>query len=870
TAGSVYDARRQHIAALTNWSNDPLNDVLLSVLNATRATYQEALENYDRKVRLGVSSALRAMPRLEEIATKYRNTESIASRSLTTAAQFNEDTFRESLQGLYEGDALEQMVKLEKERIENHVKEISDLEKPRILAVFKALETIRSLGKTVQAAGEVRSDISIPNVDTTMQSLGVDYLWDRLDKSALNAVTEAGRHTYNIPEGSNSAANSGEGISYAAYDKYREAIRDLLLADIYVIQARAARLLNDHTTSEELLGTLDGKRLGKINTALILAVEGMKSVDHDGDGLPDDELISSDPNRIKEGISFLRRRIAEFDERAAQGIEGSAAKKMLFSEASREIKSIVTSLEKASFEHAELAYQVMLAKLEFLTGPERPAVSREMAVRYGDDHRRWIRQMDDFKQGKRASAPKHPLEANDYEEYPSAQELRDYIDLERDYRQHYHHVLALYGQFLESENEDIHRRAHFGLASAMLDHNAYNLEWKWRNVNPKPVIGDDKDSGYGTFAWVESTPEVIASEYPEEGRWLSLRDANELRKKGMSLGQYNEIFTLLDSLREMPASKDVDLFAALALRLGQLQEMYTPEDRARDNDFSKLDHHGVLAKAVKENYLPMLTDTSRVTDQALIENRYIPLEIHFREVDRKLNRWMAQVDQGSEDDLQKFFRAISIDKSDASEREVSTVYTKWYEAVAMRQPGLLDITDRVYDFNRQLADLASALANLKLANLKVDSTPSERSEAKKYRDLADHFNRIAGRYMLDYLSKYPDQSGESERQLNVGNAFFDSSDYIFAINAYNKYFENRRQKDLKSTSSNIFFVANRIGECYSALGLYHGQNPKALEGQAGLEGLNQMKLDGAIPAFFWAREQARIQLQALGEGGFPL
>jgi hypothetical protein len=271
---------------------------------------------------------------------------------------------------------------------------------------------------------------------------------------------------------------------------------------------------------------------------------------------------------------------------------------------------------------------------------------------------------------------------------------------------------------------------------------------------------------------------------------------------------------------------------------------------------------------VKTFYLPLLKETDLVQSRALTENRYVPLDTHVALVSGTINRWMDAVDTSSATALTELFAALAptIDGRAATEAEIAAFWVDWFSAVAQRTSAMNGLSEKLYAFYSRLASLAETRAGLLLDRATVDA-PDLRRRAEAAATGARDLWRMAGRVLFDYDARYPLATGESRRALQAADAFFQSGDYVFAIDGYKRYLKLQLKNDRDAERAEPFRVADRIGQSYLKLGAFEGvalASAKAKGDQAAIAretAWETMTLDGAMQAFSWNIQRARELLQ---------
>lgn len=930
--GRVFDARRdqmQLLAALAEASEEDApqrSQQLAEQVENARATYNEAFQRYESEVVGAVTNVIADRDTLTELWRSINRKAEIAEETEEELLSFDSEEYRESIRHLFEDeDALQSAVEREQQNIQRKLLTLNESMSVRHQRLAKGLNTLREFTQHVkvdtpdlamryelfangglsqqafvdllrsapklkqlieaplrnpQALANIfaeRSDIADAlRVDERYESLK-PILRDELESSGVVGITD-------------------ESLRHAFYlNLYNEALRSFPMLELNILRTRVARLLGDAHTASRMAG--DETRLGEIeaNVELVRAV----ALDPALIGFEMPEQPRDKPAYAVPASEFLEALVKHFNRGAQSGIQVVVGEQMLNRQLELEMRDFAKAVVAASFEHAELQYQLTLDALSKITSRGNQSIPASMARAFGEEHRRWeARARAAHQQGL-------PQPTKDFMDGEDARRkygpLLMYYDMEMDYRRQRERAEAAYSKFLNSPEGLIRRRAKFGLVSLALDDIMYNYDWRWRfGFGRDPLDSVDSDARpYGIFAWVEGMPEKVPATKQHgdlEGRWLREDRAVPYYQTGVPLEEARDLQFQLEELRtQVTHSEDPHLYVASRIRSGQLMEFLidrsaTAQPRARGS--LNAYYLGDLPGAIRDFYLPLLNEnyfneqdpnepTGVMRSQAyIVRNRYIPLDDHFRRVNQKIQRMLDEVDEDVVFDdnfsaIELLFDALSPNQKDENQAAlIADFYDRYYRAVLQHSPALLDLPEAKYALYYRMGQLSETNAAQLLDRITSINRDVVRAKVSEARANTKQFFRQAGATLREYNNEFPNATGEAQRKLQIGDAYFASGDYVYAVEAYTDYFERRRSADTQEQRAELVYVANRIGEAFMELGSYEGSalrealasgNPAAVSEQTDPE---TMSLDGAIPAFSWVVRRTRNALGRTGDGGF--
>lgn len=857
------DARRDHLQSFATFMADS-TDSNSGALKTAAETYTRHLKTLERELDAAVLAARAALSR------------------------------RPELQRFYESEV---------DKLQQKREELADRKVRMASSSDLESEAVKSYREKETAEHEARAlniQRRVENMERALETLVLfpQFMTDAIDgEQAYMPVEEIRAILEPEPNMLNRLVNKVvEQMGRQQRQEYLSGLRTVWLTDLIVLRARIARLLGDGRTADGILSQ-NNLRLGTIEKAYARVRVGIDEAlkPFEKDKLHDSGIASEyeaesesvrDIGEMGKNLAFLQDAVAKARNISKDTSRLSRAEQSRWEAMVDLLTMMRNSLVNASFESSELRYQIVLGQLQKLTGSERPIVSIRAARYYGQQHRNWVAQTQNWlAAGAMGSAPAHPLNQIDYENERELQTLREWLVLEHDYRRYRDEALASYKQFLNDSDSSIVERAKFGIISLELDDMLYDFDWKWRQgFGVDASIGTNR---YGVYAYAEPTnPVFSASEMqkmraagvtalsPYEGVWESSDEARRRHSKGPE-GRRLEVLDLyLSDMRKMTPSQNPELYIAVWFRSGQLTELRQAISYRQFSTGGKEDYLGDLPKAINEFYVPVLKTRIGVTNDDFTLNKYIPLAIHFNRVTSKLQRWLDDVDTTKRTDLDALFLAIApaSSRTEDGQEEISSFYEDYFRNIQKRAPGLVELADAVYDFNFRLGELAEARARLTLTS--ENNVEEARQAAARSRLLARDFYRVAGGALEGKFKESPMAEGAADANSRMGEAYFRSRDYVKAISSWNFYLDARLKPDQEAHLAIPFYITNRIGEAYMELGIYEGATMLAAERLQNDVLIRQEKdyqtltIDGAMPAFRWVIGKTHALLKEKGEGAY--
>ncbi len=883
----VLDSRLRHFQAFTEFagrtqelasgqdSPKPGESVesMRSSLEKERKAYQASLEYYTRELYQAVAELPLALKRLETEGKRYKRQEQSLVARMKGLENFDPELYRATIaEHIEDPERIKALIKMRSSEVKEELEALRSEKEYSYQRIFDAFEAINAFRKHLADLGNEQKlrqrFLSLEELQKML--LGAGELASLIEKP-LEAF----------------------GQESSKFQNYVTALRNVMLIDLRILRTRLARHLGDQDEIKGLYQnpfapsvqdpeSFEGyaQNLGSVREDFsllqsvaqeIFSYQPSTEASPPGDGLEVDPLEARGPLYLVD--SLIRR----YEELSVVTMDSAREERLYYLELGHELRSLRRSLLGTYYEYAEFQYQLVLGQLEKLTGPNRPFVPALEAFEFSETDRNWVRRvMKARSQGQKI--PARPLP--DMDSYPNVYEFMEQELLYRNLRDQ---ALETFRELLSVQDDSVRRRARFAISSILLDDIMYNYDWKWRNafqVQPENDYGFER---YGVFAFVEDIPYGFDGlPRAEQGRWLDESEALQRYFHGPDAALIDEVDAHLTELRKLTPSQDLELYVATWIRSGQLKEFraaHSPEEKYPPSNIERY-YPGDFPGAIQEYYLPLLQDLERVSDQALIQNTFIPLAIHFDRVNSKLQRMLRDIDledidQQGNTGLSALFQALMPRGGTNQEFQLSLIsdfYEAYYEAVALRAPGLIELEDALYDFNYQLGELAQINQDLLLEKARSDNTFAKR-KAQEMRELSYSFFRRAGQRMQDWVARFPHSPGATHRMIKIGDAFFRSEDYVFAIAAYQKYFEERRLVDQRSEQAQLPYVANKIGEAFLELGIYEGKTLQAARASKDQKALQEqmravsIKLDGALPAFEWCIQRTRGILNQTGDGG---
>jgi len=931
--GRVIDARRNQLELLAELASAAADgragmaERISDEVEAAREAYNTALATYGNEIVGAVTGVVAGKEELNRLWESFRKDERIQADTLRELMSFDVNEYRESMRPRFETEEkLEAAVRLEQKIVQDRLVELKRSDLVRLERVRTALRTLEQFTDHVRVE---TSDLATRYQLFRDNGLTQDAFVNLLNSAPVlrdlitkvvekpEALRAAFERRPDIVEAlhvrprmnaymAEQVAERGENNPLTKLERtrledgfyaylYIEALRSFPMLDLNILRTRVARLLGDAESAQNMVG--DDVRLGEIEANMELVNE--VAVDAELLGFEFDPNFASSEDSNMPSVRFLEAVISHFNRGAQAGIQVDVANQRLNRQLELEMRAIRDSVVEASFEHAELQYQLTLSQLQRITNRGNQNVPASMARDFAIEHRAWA------EAARKAHQRGDPLPEKDFLKSDEAQfkyrPLLEYIELEMQYRRQRERAESAYNRFLDNPNALIQQRARYGLVSLALDKIMYNYDWKWRfgfGTDPlDPVNGNARP--YGIFAWVEGQPDKVPAtplHGPLDGTWLREDRVVPYYQAGVPVEEARSLAFWLDELRlEVTPSEDPHLYAAIRLRSGQLMEFVndrsvTAQPRARGTTTGF--YLGNLPGAIKTFYMPLLKENyfneqdplapeGTMRAQAyLVRNRYIPLADHFNRVNDKVQRMLRDVDEDevfgdNTSAIEILFAALTPDETAEDQAmAITEFYDNYLRAVLEHQPGLIELPEAKYDLFYRMGQLSSIDATQMLDRIDSINRDVIRRKVTNAERFGQEFFRSAGRTLSAYNNEFPNARGEAQRQLKIGDAYFQSGDYVFALASYRAYFERRRQADTREERAEQHYVANRIGESYMKLGTYEG-NALRQALASGDEGritderdVDTKTLDAAIPAFEWVVERTRESLGRPGDGGF--
>jgi hypothetical protein len=888
-SGRVLTARRHHLEALAAYTNDAGSKDKLAVLERTRTAYKAELDNLSTELQSAATRARAIMTpdkggltRIERLRSVNHERQGLLSGEMANFAEFDPVLYREKISKLFDTDEQRDgAVEEEAARVKRTQDLLVNRRKTRLDDVEIALNSLAKFGD------ELRMSAGLENGSDAVTQMGLS---PRDIENALNSSELLRPLLTSVKSGGDQKA----------YDEYLGSLRRVLLTDVAVLKARISRELGRGAESRESLARI-ASDFGRVRNALVAmypdrTLPARRRIDEVTRDAKNAKMLP--PDDVQLNYLFIEAMSADFDALARSSAVAAPETRNAQHQFALELNQLRMSMLDANFEAAQYSYQLLLNQLAKLTGNERPTVTYAAADALRREYAKFENALRDKADGRTTESPVHPLDRVDFGRdlgKASAREmaeLRRYMDMEMEYRRLRDDAVAAFRQFATVDHPLLRSQASFAIASIMLDDVEYQHDWKWRNGHaPDPLasVESNRNTMYGIYSFVDDVPlfnemSAAPTAHPYGGRWLGYEETLRHHRGGPAVTKVRELSATLKSLREVAPGADPHLYTAIRIRSGQLLE-FLPPASARPVDapdgsgeltrYTDL-YPGDLASAVAQYYVPLLKDHDAVTDDVLIRNRYIPLSVLFNRVTNTLNRWMEQVDMGSAPAISTLFSVLALPKDGRApeEPEIAGFWRAFFSANAERTAGMMELPDRLYEFNARLAALADQRANL-LLERSTENSPALRRMASEAQARSRTLYRDAGRTLWDFAAAYPSAPGEARRLIRTGDAFFKSGDYVFAIDAYRRYYEKRGLSDRRNERAEIFHVVQRIGESWMALGIYEGQARRAAETANDKDALMRetawqtMTLDGAMQAFSWNIQRIRELMLSPGAAGEP-
>jgi len=864
--GQALGARKRQVAALGRMLNDPLNTDLIDRLNQERDLYRTAIEKLGKEVMEAAPLAASVMANpAEDVPSKFDDLRDqnlrrlgVLARELESLEDFDPELEKDrAIEDVRDPVKAEQLVADQAQRIATEREYIRKSRQIRLERVALALDAIRDFPNRVLDMGGVAG----ANHET-------DTLGDFTDADLKLILSDGGPFSLFL-----------EGVPKDDIDAFAGALRRLLLADLSVIRAESALIMG--AADKAMSG------LGQVTTDLSLVRETVLSrfPTHTErtrkrlEGVEDETL----DQQIRANLLFLAELGAEYVAKARAPVGPSQAERALYTALADEFSTMRNTLIRAGFSHAEFSHQLFIEHLREMTSDRRPIVTFGAADKARLAWLMWERGVLQYQAGDRETEPKHPLETIDFNASPELRELKRYMDSEVKYRELRDSAIREYQAYLDSENPEVARRALLGIATLKVEDINFQFGWKHRHGHSRETANETNGSrspAYGIFSYVEEAPPRIASSasamaHPRGGSWLGYQETVDHYRRGPSPTQVREIEKMLETLRDGTPGASQDIFVACRWLSGRLME-HVPLSRTRSALGAANYYLGDLPGALLTYYIPLLKGPNGASDESIVRNRYIPLDVEFQRINDKLKHMTESVDENDPAALTALFLALapSPDGKTPDEDEISRFWGEYFEGVASRGPGLVRLQDALYDFNYRLAGLAERRAELLLSDARTDSRDLK-AQAALAQERARGLYRAAGKVLFEHAARYPDEPGVARHHFRIGDAYFKSGDYVFAINAYKEYYRDRITSDRRFEMAEPYYVVNRIGEAYMHLGMNEGAAMRAAieskdNNAIALESAPEtMTIDAAIPAFEWNIMRTRRLMLDAGEGGLP-
>ncbi|MCK6440199.1 MAG: hypothetical protein L6Q71_08375, partial [Planctomycetes bacterium] len=866
----VLDLKRRMLTTFAEYADaisDKKPDLIEPAKNrfdAAKMAYDAAFRSYSDELTMAATSVRRALDAdkgLGEKQKKYEEARRKLEGQIASISAWNEETFRAIWGSIL--DTEEELERQTRATKGNNERDIKDYQ-------FELDQRIKRAGDAVKTMLEFREHLR-----QMSEAANVDDLMIPADEfERLIAESKLFRGLLARPETLRQSPGGED-----EYRRFIKAVRGITLTDFKVLRAKVARLVAPEASES---GDVD-KSLHGIQRDLDFIREATAYKLHT-------PLKNRDPKLFLNASHFLMldQLIEQNIETAKNAIDSSLSDRDFFAAITVEYRALKASLLEASFELAELKHAKVVEALQQLTDADRPFVRAQDASEYfngyvDNDEKSRDGYLQWYRAAREAVKSGEPLPPKTYRDDPHFANVRAYEDMEIEYRRLRNDAQKTYQSFEVIDDEVVKRKASFGLASLQIDDWLYTFDFKRRNgyalLEPDDVTKGDR---YGTFAFVEGVPhglELASGVSADEGFWLERSAADERFREGPPRLDIENISRKLEELLKLTPGRDPHLYVAVRFRAGQLQEIQSILPRTGVTDLIKLrkvEYPGDFAGAMRAYYLPVLREFNALPNSVLVRNQYLPLRDHFQRVKDKLQLWLDNVDVSNDIALQALFESLSPERQadeDAMDR-ISEFYGEYFNLVARREPGLVDVQDAIYDFNFRLGELSAIRARLLLDTAgEGDSetiAKAQRSEAR-----SREFFAAAGKVLRDYVTRFPNASGELARQIKIGDAFMRSEDYVFALSAYRKYFDERRLADWRRQRDELFYVANAIGEAYMKLGTLEGaamMRARIANDQTEIQrqlAIETMEIDSAMSSLLWVTDRVRTLLRGEGEGKSP-
>lgn len=864
--GQALAARKRQITTMAEMLDDPLNTNLIDRLNQERTVYQTAVERFRREALYSAPFAADLLkPHPKTGLSKYDDMQAdslrrleVLHKEMATLEDYDPEFELERTTGeTGDPDRAKALVDRKSANIDREKHYLLHNRRVALERVAVALDAVREFPVRVSRMGGVAGG------EYDGSTLG-DFTDDDL-KRLLNGPGPFGAMY--------------QSVTRQEQPGFASALRRLLLAELSVIRADASLLMGEGFESKAGLGQV----MEDVSLVRELALRAYPSVtERTGKrlaGVPD----QAPDEKLRANLMFLTELASEFVSRARAPVGPTQAERSQFNAVADELAALRKTLIRAGFSHAEFSHQQVIGHLRELTGENRPTVTWQAADKARLAWRLWERGVLQHMAGERDEAPRHPMETLDFTSTAEMRELKRWMDGEIRYRELRDTAISEYTSFLDSDSAEIARRAEIGIALLKVEDVSFQYGWKWQNGNDTSIGAEAaglRSAPYGLFSYVESAPATIAGTptalaHPRAGSWLGYQETTDYYRRGPNSRTVAEIEALLAKLRDGTAAADQDIFVATRWLSGRMVE-FVPSIRNRGQLGAQHYHLGNLPGALLTYYIPLLNGPNGASDESVVRNRYIPLEGEFQRILAKLTAMINATDTSDPASLTELFQSLAPmnDGRTPDESQISDFWGSFFAGMAKRAPGMLSTNDALYEFNYRLARLADRRADLLLASARVESRDIK-AQARQARDRARALYRAAGKVLFDHLTRFPDSPESARYNFRIGDAYFESGDYVFAINAYRNYYNDRILADRRVELAEPYYVVNRIGEAYMMLGMHEGKAARDARASgdpdkvALQEDPETMAIDAAIPAFDWNIKRVRRLMLEIGEGGAP-
>lgn len=373
-------------------------------------------------------------------------------------------------------------------------------------------------------------------------------------------------------------------------------------------------------------------------------------------------------------------------------------------------------------------------------------------------------------------------------------------------------TLALLRAYARLPDAAIRDAADMGIVNLLVDDARYEFEFL-PSLDP---------AGLSAFA--------RPGESPEAARARLLRGpAAELRREAAE--------RLAGLKQRVSSALQPELWAALRLREGQVREL-TPVEGRRGG------YLGDFGGAVRDAWVPLLTSAEvRGTGvDALLANRVLPLSAFWLAYQDKLRRLLSGLPGPELDPAAAPADALPALAEVDSLLEYlgdAEAHVALMRAVLALDPGRREMPREITDFSRRMG-AAHALRAFLLGR------EGNTAGAEKAAEDARRNYRRAATTMADWILSQQGAEADAGLWAGVGLDYMHSRDFLFALAALKRYFENRGASDRATGEARVFEVAAAMGRACEEVELYEGSDSGAV--------------DGAIPAYLWVVRESKALL----------